>query len=72
VAVDNVIRGPRYSLVGGSLLASRTNYALARAYCGMSLAWKLFKDLVLRLALLLLCHQALLVYKVLWDIYPHA
>jgi hypothetical protein len=38
----------------------------------MSPAWKLFEDLVPRLALLLLCHQALLVYRVLWDIHPRA
>ena len=45
----------------------------ARAYCGMSPpVFELFEDPALRLALLLLCHQALLVYKVPWDIHPHA
>ncbi len=38
----------------------------------MSPAWKLFEDPVPRLALLLPCHQALLVYRVPWDIHPHA
>ena len=58
--------------MGGSLLASGTDHALARAYCGMSPAWKLFEDPVPRLALLLPYHQALLVYRVPWDIHPHA
>jgi hypothetical protein len=56
VAVDNVTRGPRCPPVGGSLLASGTNHALARAYCGMSPARKLFEDPVPRLALLLPYH----------------
>jgi hypothetical protein len=38
----------------------------------MSPAWKLFEDPIPRLALLLPCHQALLVYRVPWDIHPHA
>jgi hypothetical protein len=38
---------------------------------GYNDVWKLFEDLVLRLALLP-CHQALLVYRVPWDIHPHA
>jgi hypothetical protein len=58
--------------MGGSLLASGTDHALAHAYCGISPAWKLFEDPVPRLALLLLCHQALLVYRVPWNIHPYA
>jgi hypothetical protein len=58
--------------VGGSLLASGTDHAPAHTYYGISPAWKLFEDPVPRLALLLPYHQALLVYRVPWDIHPYA
>ena len=38
----------------------------------MSPALELFEDPVPRLARLLPCHQALLVYRVSWDVYPLA
>ena len=38
----------------------------------MSPAWNFLKIQLPRLALLLPCHQALLVYRVPWDIHPHA
>jgi hypothetical protein len=58
--------------VRGSLLASGTDHAPAHAYCRMSPVWKLFEDPVPRLTLLLPCDQALLVYRVPWDIHPYA
>ena len=38
----------------------------------MSPVWKLFEDPVPRLALLLPYYQVLLIYRVPWDIHPHA
>jgi hypothetical protein len=35
-------------------------------------AFELFEDPAPRLALLLLCYQALLVYRIPWDIHPRA
>jgi hypothetical protein len=56
----------------GSLLASALHYGQARAYCRLSSAWELAEDPLPRLALLLVRQQALLVYRILWDIHPRA
>jgi hypothetical protein len=56
----------------GSLLASGLYDFQTCAYCRLSPAWKLAEDPLPRLALLLVRQQALLVYRVPWDIHPHA
>lgn len=49
-----------------------SDYVQTCAYCSPSSAWELAEDPLPRLALLLVCQQALLVYRIPWDIHPHA
>jgi hypothetical protein len=55
---------------GGSLLTSALYNAQALACCGLSPAWELAEDPLPRLALFLPRQQALLVYRIPWDIHP--
>ena len=55
-----------------SLLASGLYDVQTCAYCRLSPTWELAEDPLPRLALLLVCQQALLVYRIPWDIHPYA
>ena len=56
----------------GSLLASSLYHVQTCAYCSLSPTWELAEDPLPRLALLLIRQQALLVYRIPWDIDPRA
>ena len=56
----------------GSLLASSLYHVQTCAYCSLSPAWELAEDPLPRLALLFIRQQALLVYRIPWDIDPRA